>query len=82
MESKAKRGWIINDLHRHAFAYAGYPLLAALLRVHPIVHADGQLSIARSFRPREWRQILSEAGADDARIERRFPFRLCVERQF
>lgn len=81
MESKSDRGWFVNDLHRHRFAYFGYPLLAALLRVHPIVREDGLLSIARSFRPGDWRSILAEAGVTDAvRVRRHFPFRLCVER--
>lgn len=81
MEAKADRGWFVNDLHRHRFAYSGYPLLAALLRVHPIVREDGRLSIARSFRPGDWRSILAGAGLPDAvRVRRHFPFRLCVER--
>jgi SAM-dependent methyltransferase len=81
MEAEARTGWIVNDLHRHGFAYAGYPLLAGLLRWHPIVRADGRLSIARAFRPPEWRAILDEAGIGrEARVVRRFPFRLCVER--
>ena len=80
MEANAARGWLINDLHRHSLAYLGYPLLARLLRVHRIVREDGRLSIARSFRPAEWRAILADAGIQGARIVRRFPFRLCVER--
>lgn len=82
MESHAKLGWMINDLHRHAFAYLGYPWLARLLRVHRIVREDGQLSIARSFRTAEWTSMLSDAGIAPgaATITRRFPFRLCVER--
>ncbi|AGH49783.1 MULTISPECIES: methyltransferase domain-containing protein [Sphingomonadales] len=80
MEAEARAGWLVNDLHRHGFAHAGFPLLAALMRWHPIVAADGRLSIARAFRPAEWRAILAEAGIDGARIVRRFPFRLCVER--
>jgi 2-polyprenyl-3-methyl-5-hydroxy-6-metoxy-1,4-benzoquinol methylase len=82
MERMAMRGWLINDLHRHRFSYHGFPLLARLLGVHRIVREDGQLSIARSFRPAEWRAILEQAGvpAAAARIVRRFPFRLCVER--
>jgi hypothetical protein len=80
MEERTDRGWIINDLHRHRFAYSGYPLLASMLRVHPIVRADGHLSIARAFRPRDWEEILQQAGVSEARIVRRFPFRLCVER--
>ncbi|AOF96183.1 methyltransferase domain-containing protein [Sphingobium sp. RAC03] len=81
MEDQARMGWFVNDLHRHSFAYHGYPLLARLLGVHPIVRADGQLSIARSFVPGEWRAMLGAARIGDARIERVFPFRLCVARQ-
>lgn len=82
MERQAQRGWLISDLHRHWFAYHGFPLLARTLGVHRIVREDGQLSIARSFRPAEWPPILEKADieAGFARIVRRFPFRLCVER--
>jgi len=82
MEDNARRGWLISDLHRHGFAHAGFPLLARLMGVHPIVREDGKLSIARSFRPGEWPKILAAAGVmvDGIRIVRRFPFRLCVER--
>lgn len=82
MEEEAGRGWIVNDLHRHRVAHSGYPLLARMLRLHPIVRTDGTLSIARSFRPSEWAAILADAGVPGgpARIVRRFPFRLCVER--
>jgi flavin-dependent dehydrogenase/2-polyprenyl-3-methyl-5-hydroxy-6-metoxy-1,4-benzoquinol methylase len=62
MEAEAKLGWLINDLHRHRFAYLGFPLLARLMRWHPIVRHDGRLSIARSYRPHEWASILAEAG--------------------
>ncbi|MBW4330743.1 methyltransferase domain-containing protein [Stakelama sp. CBK3Z-3] len=80
MEAEAARGWFVNDLHRHRLAHIGYPLLARLMRWHPIVRADGRLSIARSYRPGEWPAILEAAGAEHARVYRAFPFRLCVER--
>jgi 2-polyprenyl-3-methyl-5-hydroxy-6-metoxy-1,4-benzoquinol methylase len=79
MDTEASAGWMINDLHRHTFAWAGFPLLARLMRWHPIVRHDGQLSIARSYRPTEWPPILAEAGVSNAQVIRRFPFRLCVE---
>ena len=79
MDAQA-RCWLVNDLHRHRFAYRGFPLLAGLARWHPIVRHDGQMSIARSYRPKEWPPILAEAGITDARVYRAFPFRLCVER--
>lgn len=79
MESHARRGWFVNDLHRHGFAHGGFPLLASLMRWHPIVRHDGQLSIARSYRPAEWPAMLAEANISKARVFRAFPFRLCVE---
>jgi 2-polyprenyl-3-methyl-5-hydroxy-6-metoxy-1,4-benzoquinol methylase len=82
MEAEARMGWLVCDLHRHGFAHWGFPILARLLLVHRIVREDGRLSIARSFRPAEWEALLAQAGIPPgaARIVRRFPFRLCVER--
>ncbi|MBW6524265.1 methyltransferase domain-containing protein [Sphingomonas sp. RHCKR47] len=77
MAAHAQAGWLINDLHRHRFAYAGWPLLARLFGWHDIVRHDGHLSIARSYRPDEWQPLLSQAGVD-ARVFPAFPFRLCV----
>jgi 2-polyprenyl-3-methyl-5-hydroxy-6-metoxy-1,4-benzoquinol methylase len=82
MDQHARLGWMVNDLHRHAFAYHGYPMLARLMGVHPIVRADGQLSIARSYRPGEWPAMLDEAGILGAKVYRAFPFRLCVAQIF
>jgi 2-polyprenyl-3-methyl-5-hydroxy-6-metoxy-1,4-benzoquinol methylase len=80
MDAEARAGWFINDLHRHGLAYLGFPLLAAIMRWHPIVRHDGQLSVARSYRPAEWSPILAEAGISDAKVQRIFPFRLCVSK--
>lgn len=79
MDGEARAGWFVNDLHRHAFAWRGFPLLAKLMRWHPIVRHDGQMSIARSYRPDEWPDILREAEVTGATVRRVFPFRLCVE---
>ncbi|CDO36568.1 methyltransferase domain-containing protein [Novosphingobium sp. KN65.2] len=81
MDSRARRGWLISDLHRHRFAYHGFPWLARAMGVHRIVREDGQLSIARSFRKEDWVEILTEAGIDAERVQivRRFAFRLSVE---
>jgi 2-polyprenyl-3-methyl-5-hydroxy-6-metoxy-1,4-benzoquinol methylase len=80
MEEQARRGWLINDLHRHRFAHATFPLLARVMGWHRIVREDGTLSIARSYRPGEWPAILGEAQIEGAHVRRVFPFRLCVER--
>jgi 2-polyprenyl-3-methyl-5-hydroxy-6-metoxy-1,4-benzoquinol methylase len=82
MEKEARLGWLICDLHRLAFSYWGFPLLARLLLVHRIVREDGRLSIARSFRKANWEEYLRQAGIPlgEVRIVRRFASRLCVER--
>ena len=80
MEAEAASGWFVNDLHRHGFAYSTWPMLASLMGWHRIVRLDGHTSIARSFRPAEWRALLDEAGLPEAAVRRVFPFRLCVER--
>jgi 2-polyprenyl-3-methyl-5-hydroxy-6-metoxy-1,4-benzoquinol methylase len=79
MDRESRIGWFINDLHRHGFAWMGFPVLATLMRWHPIVRHDGQLSIARSYRPDEWPAVFREANVANARVRCVFPFRLCVE---
>jgi 2-polyprenyl-3-methyl-5-hydroxy-6-metoxy-1,4-benzoquinol methylase len=80
MEAEATAGWFVNDLHRHGFAYSTWPLLASAMGWHRIVRLDGHTSIARSFRPADWRALLDAAGIGGAAVRRYFPFRLCVER--
>jgi SAM-dependent methyltransferase len=83
MDAESARGWLVNDLHRQRLPFAGYPLLAALAQVDPIVRRDGQLSVGRSFRRAEWHAMLADAVPDsaaEARVFRSFPYRLCVER--
>jgi SAM-dependent methyltransferase len=82
MEERAVRGWMVNDIHRGAFAYHGFPLLCRIMRWHRIVREDGQLSIARGFRRADWEKLIAESGIDPAapRIVQRMAFRLCVER--
>ena len=79
MERRAARGWFVNDLHRHPIAYHGFGLAARVARWHPIVRQDGQTSVARGFRPHEWRALLRQADVE-ARVRWKPLFRLCVEK--
>lgn len=80
MEATAGLGWFINDLHRHVLAFRGYRVLAALMRVDPIVRHDGALSVRRAFHRAEWADLLRRAGIRGATLEWSVPFRLCVGR--
>jgi 2-polyprenyl-3-methyl-5-hydroxy-6-metoxy-1,4-benzoquinol methylase len=77
LDQHARRGWLISDLHRHSLAWYGFPILARLMRWQRLVRTDGTISIARSFRPAEWRALVAEAGVI-AGIRWHLPFRLCV----
>ena len=81
MDREAAIGWFVNDLHRHSVAYLGWPALARLMRWHPIVRHDGHVSIARSFRKEDWRELLASAEIEGAAIRHHFPFRLCVSKR-
>lgn len=82
MEATARRGWFVNDLHRHPVAWHGFRTMAAVAHWHRFVRHDGPLSVARSFRRADWERYLAQAGVGtDAKIRWRFPFRYCVERK-
>jgi SAM-dependent methyltransferase len=83
MEHTARRGWFVNDLHRHPVAWHGYRLLAAAMRWDPIVRHDGALSVRRAFVRGDWDRLLQAAGVPRAAVTVRWhlPFRLCVGRR-
>lgn len=83
MEERARVGWFVNDLHRHALPHSTFGPLASALRFHRFVRHDGPVSFARAFVPEDWRRLLSEAGVPEgeAEVRRWFPFRLCVARE-
>lgn len=81
MEARARRGWFVNDLHRHAVAFHGFRVLSGAAGWHRFVRHDGPISVARSFRRRDWDALLRRAGlAGKATVRWRMPFRLCVSR--
>ncbi len=79
MEVTARVGWFVNDLHRHPLAYYGFGALAGIAGWHPMVRHDGPVSVARSFRRRDWARLLGEARLE-ARVRWHVPFRYCVGR--
>jgi hypothetical protein len=82
MEATCRRGWFINDLHRHPIAFYGFTALSWAARWHPFVRHDGPVSVARAFQRRDWERLLAAAGVprDQVRVDWRFPFRFCVGR--
>jgi SAM-dependent methyltransferase len=82
MESRARLGWFINDLHRQPVPYHLFRLMARFTNWHSFVKNDGPVSIRRSFVVADWQSLCAAAGLDrDAvLIEEYRPARLCVGR--
>jgi SAM-dependent methyltransferase len=82
MEANTIIGWFINDAHRKALPYHLFRVSTRVLGFHTFVQHDGPISIARSFRTADWQRLLAagDVGVPPARIERVFPYRLCVSR--
>jgi 2-polyprenyl-3-methyl-5-hydroxy-6-metoxy-1,4-benzoquinol methylase len=78
MQQYARRGFVINDLHRHWFAYYSIKFLTRLLNGSRLVKNDAPLSVLRGFRKEEWSRILEDAGAGAASIQWRWAFRHLV----
>jgi ubiquinone/menaquinone biosynthesis C-methylase UbiE len=72
----ARRRLYVIDLHRHPVAYYLYTTVGRLVLYNRLLREDGALSILRSFRPDEMRELAKQAGLKEVRVNRRFPFRL------
>ena len=82
METTARCGWFVNDLHRHVLPWQVFSLWSRLAGWHRFVQHDGPISITCSFTVTDWRRLLGAAGipVGMAKIAWRMPFRMCVSR--
>ena len=78
MSRVASRRIFVIDLHRHPIAYYFYTTIGKLFLHNRLLREDGALSILRSFKQRELRQLAEEAGLRDANVSRSFPYRLVL----
>jgi SAM-dependent methyltransferase len=68
LKEQCKKGFIINDLHRHWFAWASIKFLTFLFSNSYLVKYDGPLSVKRSLTRKEWISILTAAGITQFKI--------------
>jgi SAM-dependent methyltransferase len=82
MEAHTTVGWFVNDLSRAPIPYRLFGWFARVMRLHPFVQHDGPVSIARAFRPEDWRKLCADAGLseEDYRVLKYKPARLCIAR--
>jgi 2-polyprenyl-3-methyl-5-hydroxy-6-metoxy-1,4-benzoquinol methylase len=61
-KKQARLGVVINDLHRHWFAYYSIKILTKLFSKSKMVRNDASLSVARAFHKSELEAMLYKAG--------------------
>jgi len=75
MQRVSKHGILINDLHRHPFAYYGIYALTRLLPAVDMVRNDAPLSVLRGFKSPELKSIANSAGLINFSLKWRYAFR-------
>lgn len=71
----AKLGIILNDLHRHPFAYYSIKYITKIFSKSPMVKNDGPISVLRSFKSMELKTVLEASGWKNYSIRWYWAFR-------
>ncbi len=74
----ARRGVIINDLHRSRVAYTAIYMLTRLLTHNRLTRYDAPVSVMNAFTPEEMRAMAQEAGWLQFEVHRHFPYRIAL----
>jgi len=74
-KQQARLGTVINDLHRHWFAYYAIKLLTQVFSKSPMVQYDAPLSVARAFRRKDMGEIMKNAGISGYQLKWMWAFR-------
>lgn len=78
MSRVAARGIFVIDLHRNPVAYFFYTTIGRLFLHNRLLREDGALSILKSFKPEEMKELGQQAGLANVTVEKHFPSRLVL----
>ena len=83
LKENSRIGFFINDLHRHPLAYHSIKVLTKLFSKSYLIRNDAPLSVKRSFKKKDWAQILAGAGVSAYGIKWQWAFRflICVDNE-
>lgn len=74
----ARRGVIINDLHRSRVAFVSIYILTRLMTRNRLTRYDAPVSVMNAFTPDEMRAMAQEAGWRQFEVHRHFPYRIAL----
>jgi 2-polyprenyl-3-methyl-5-hydroxy-6-metoxy-1,4-benzoquinol methylase len=75
MAAAAQHLVLVNDLERSRMGLLAAEAVCRLATTSRVVHIDGPRSVRAAFTPQEAAALAREAGLNNARVERRWPFR-------
>ncbi|HTD94255.1 MAG TPA: methyltransferase domain-containing protein [Chitinophagaceae bacterium] len=78
VQRNSRKGFFINDLQRHWLAYYLIKYITRFFSRSYLVKNDACLSVARSFRKEDWKQLFRMAGIGDYSIRWKWAFRWLV----
>lgn len=78
LNKNCKAGFFINDLHRHWLAYYLIKYITKFFSRSYLVKNDASLSVARSFRKKEWKALFQQAALPMFSIHWKWAFRWLV----
>lgn len=78
MKANATIGFFINDLHRHIIAYNFIKITTKLFSKSYLVKNDGPLSVLRSFKKKEWKNLLEKASIKNYTIQWKWAYRFLI----
>jgi ubiquinone/menaquinone biosynthesis C-methylase UbiE len=81
MNRVARRGIFVIDLHRHPIAYYFYTTVGRVFLHNRLIREDGALSILRSFKPEELKELGQRAGLANVSVEEHANYRLVMSAQ-
>ena len=78
MQRNSRKGFFINDLHRHWLAYYLIKYITKFFSRSYLVKNDACFSVARSFTKKDWNHLFQQAGLNNYSINWRWAFRFLV----
>jgi ubiquinone/menaquinone biosynthesis C-methylase UbiE len=78
LQQNSKKGFFINDLQRHWLAWYLIKYITRFFSKSYLVRNDACLSVARSFRKKDWKKLFQQAGIGHYRISWKWAFRWLI----
>ena len=78
LKKNSNYGFFINDLQRHWLAYYLIKYITKFFSKSYLVKNDACLSVARSFKKKDWQQLFQQAGIDNYSIKWKWAFRWMI----